>query len=189
MIIKFKCTYLRQIMQYLNKFTLSKNLNKFIKNVNKNKFDYTFSFSISLVAMKILKKMTSMVRQISHFSLFLQSIFRNGVLFKHFPRGCCFCTYPTCKSQVGMTIQGRSGHVACNTPVGVATSCMIDTWQGLGDAPGSLAISAYHTGSSRLIGGLSLLWSHLVGAVQQRSHAVCRFAARNRKCHWQFALI
>ena len=112
MIIKFKCTYLQQIMQYLNKFTLSKNLNKFIKNVNKNKFDYTFSFSFSLVAMKILKKMTSMGRQISHFSLFLQSIFRNGVLFKHFSRRCCFCTYPTCKSQMGVAIQGRSGHVA-----------------------------------------------------------------------------
>jgi len=48
----------------------------------------------------------------------------------------------------------------------------VDTWQGLGDAPGSLAISACHTESSRLIGDLSLLWSRLVGVVQQpRSNA------------------
>ena len=53
-------------------------------------------------------------RQISQFGAVLQTFSRNRVVCKLFPRGCCFCTYPTCKSQLG-----------------VATSCMVDTWRAL----------------------------------------------------------
>jgi len=63
---------------------------------------------------KYVVKEIKLDRQISLVGAVLQTFSQIRALSKIFFRGCCFWTYPACKSQLGVT-----------------TSCMADTWRRL----------------------------------------------------------